>query len=111
MRLNLSISEGLPVKYTILWDAEMGTNITFDELNHNALPQQFIYSYPEPGRYVINVTAYNLHSEPETGYNGYTHNSSRVVTVEIPVENFTIDFGDPPKMLDTNGGKSGNILQ
>ena len=94
------------MKYTILWDAESGLNTTFEELNQNALPQQFLYQYPSPGRYLINVTAYNLHSEPETGYNQYTHNLSRVITVQIPVENFTIDFGDPPKALDTNGGQS-----
>ena len=89
----------------------MGTNTTFDEVEEDAAPQLFTWQYPEPGRYLINITAYNLHSEPETGYNQYTHNTSRVVVVQIPVENFTIDFGDPPKMLDTNGGKSGNILQ
>ena len=98
------------MKYTILWDAESGTNITSEELVENAKPQQFLWQYPEPGRYVLNITAYNLHSEPEIGYNQYTHNSSRVVLVQIPVENFTIDFGDPPKSLDSNGGQSRNIL-
>ena len=104
MRVNLSISAGLPVKYTILWDAESGINTTLEELVVNALPQQFVYQYAEPGRYVVNITAYNLHSEPGTGYTQYTHNMSRVVLVQIPVENFSIDFGDPPRSLDSNGG-------
>ena len=99
------------MKYTILWDADNGLNTTFEELEVNALPQEFLYQYPEPGRYVINITAYNLHSEPGTGYNEYTHNMSRVVLVQIPVENFTIDFGDPPRSLDSNGGQSINILE
>ena len=71
----------------------------------DALPQQFIHQYSDPGRYVINITAYNLHSEPETGYIGYTHNMTRVIIVQIPVENFQIDFGPTAKWLDTDGGQ------
>ena len=72
----------------------------------NALDQEFLHYYADPGRYVINVTAYNLHSEPEFGYVKYTHNMTRVINVQIPVENFTIDFGTPAKWLDTDGGQS-----
>ena len=61
---------------------------------------------------MINVTAYNLHSEPDFGYIKYTHNMTRIINVQIPVENFTIDFGTPAKWLDTDGGQcilAGNI--
>ena len=89
--LDLTIDSGRPVQYTISWSVN-DTDFVFDEngklyicflkkfqnitLDTNAKPQQFTYSYTDPGEYVVNLTAYNLHSETY-GYVKYTHNLSR----------------------------------
>ena len=72
----------------------------------NADSWQTTHQYTEPGEYTINITAYNLHSEEEYGYNKYTHNITRVITIQNPVQDWTIDFGDPSKIIDSNGRKN-----
>lgn len=95
----------------------------------NAKPQQFSHTFADPNIYTVNITAYNLHSEPTLGYVQYTHNitrlgftldhyadisidcfvtscfpSPRMIQVLIPVENWFIFVID--EWLDTAGGMS-----
>ena len=79
----------------------------------NADPWQTTHQYAAPGEYVINITAYNLHSDESYGYNGYTDNMTRVVTIQNPVEDWIINFGNPPKIIDADGRKDrdGYILK
>ena len=71
----------------------------------NAAPWETTHQYAAPGEYVINITAYNLHSDENYGYNGYTDNMTRVVTIQNPVEDWIINLGNPPKIIDTDGRK------
>ena len=64
----------------------------------------FSHIYPDVGEYTINITAYNLHSEV-FGYNKFTHNMTRTVKIQKPVENWDLNLGDPAKWIDTNGGE------
>ena len=66
----------------------------------NAAAWQTTHQYTEPGEYTINITAYNLHSDVEYGYNKYTHNTTRVVTIQNPVMDWDIVRGRN-KALDT----------
>ena len=69
----------------------------------NSASQTFTHEYSSPGEFVINVTAYNLHSDEEYGYNGYTHNMTRVIIVQNPVKDWVLNTGSPSKWLDSNG--------
>ena len=73
----VSVDAGLPVHYTVTWGTTAGElNITRDQNVTSGTNETFSYSYNDPGQYLVNITAYNLHSEPY-GYNKYTHNLSR----------------------------------
>ena len=63
----------------------------------------FTHAYKEVGTYILNISAYNLHSEPY-GFNKYTHNMSRILQIQMPVINWELNLGDPPRWLDENGG-------
>ena len=71
----------------------------------DAAPQQLWHTYKGPGKYVINITAYNLHSDKKFGFNKFVHNMTRTVFIQKPAENWELKLGDPPKWLDVNGGK------
>ena len=62
--------------------------------------------YNETDEYVINITAYNLHSDPKYGYHGFIHNITRVILTLHPVQDWTIDFGNPPRRIDSDGGNN-----
>ena len=63
--------------------------------------------YNETDEYVINITAYNLHSDPKYGYHGFIHNITRVILTLHPVQDWTIDFGNPPRRIDSDGRNNG----
>ncbi len=52
----------------------------------------FTHSYAAVGDYEVNVTAHNLHSNPDYGAVGHAHNHSQVIHVQMPVEEWTTDF-------------------
>ena len=75
----------------------------------NAAPSQFTHQYVDPGEYAINITAYNLHSDEEYGYNKFTHNMTRVVNIQNPVEFWNLNLGDPAKWLDSEARKKCDV--
>ena len=77
----------------------------------NAKPWSTTHEYTEPNRYLINITASNLHSDENYGYNGFIHNMTRVVIIQHPVKDWSIDFGDPAKWLDNKGRKKDDKIK
>ena len=76
----MSVDSGLPVHYTISWSPNAGfSNETIDQNSTSGTNETFTFNVDDPGQYLVNITAYNLHSEPY-GYNKYTHNLSRQVS-------------------------------
>ena len=77
--------------------------LTFFSLDTDAASQRISHSYPNVGAYIINITAYNLHSE-DFGFNKFIHNMTRIVKVQRPVSNWVLNLGDPAQWIDKDGG-------
>ena len=73
----------------------------------DAKSQNFTYAFAGPGEYTINVTAYNLHKDEVYGAVGHIANMTRMVVVQQPVKEWTINM--TLTWLDTNGGKMAKV--
>ena len=65
--------------------------------------QEFSFSYSSPGKYVIKISAFNLHMDPTYGATGHKLNMTRSIVVQMPVINWRLNI--TPSWMDTNGGR------
>ncbi len=69
----------------------------------------FSHSYTIPGSYAVNATAYNLHSDEEYGHVGFTHNFSKIVHVQEPLDQWEATV-QTPWLLDDGREEGGRCF-
>ena len=58
------------------------------------MPASNFKEYSDEDKITINISAFNLHSDPDWGKVKFTHNFSQVINVQWPVENWETDCED-----------------
>ena len=91
----MKTSLGLPISVIVDWNGATAdvVNVTNDLIDTDLVARSKGYTeqYPMEGIKTINLTAYNLHSEPIYGVVKYSHNFSQVVYVEYKVDEFELE--------------------
>ena len=60
--------------------------------DHRLLP--FSFAWDDENTVTLNISAFNLHSDPMWGKVKYTHNSTQIVKIQWPVSLWTTDCDD-----------------
>ncbi len=60
------------------------------EVENRRRQVNFTHAYNATGTYLLDVHAYNAHSEKPDGLKRYRHNDTVNVVVEMPVANWTV---------------------